>query len=103
MSINHHVALTTGLYMIIYIVELILLEFPKPVSYTRAFTKINRRTVFCMCVRFGYYNYFVLFVVIVCSLDQVFVPGLSRILITVLIFIPFTSLPKYRRKISMST
>jgi hypothetical protein len=56
--------------------------------------KISRRTVFCMCVRFGYYNYFVLFVVIVCSLGQVFVPGLSRILIPVLTFIPFTSLPK---------
>jgi hypothetical protein len=56
--------------------------------------KINRRTVFCMCVRFGYYNYVVLFVAIVCSLGQVFIPGLSRILITVLTFIPFTSLPK---------
>jgi hypothetical protein len=31
MPINHHVALTKGLYMIIYIVELILLGFPKPV------------------------------------------------------------------------
>jgi hypothetical protein len=47
-----------------------------------------------MCVRFGYYNYVVLFVAIVCSLGQVFIPGLSRILITVLTFIPFTSLPK---------
>jgi hypothetical protein len=37
-----------------------------------------------MCVRFGYYNYFVLFVVIVCSLGQVIVPKLSRIFITVL-------------------
>ena len=46
--------------------------------------------------------FFVLFVVIVCSFDQVFVPGLSRILITVLTFIPFASLPKWR-KISMST
>jgi magnesium-transporting ATPase (P-type) len=44
------------------------------------------QSVFCMCVRFGYYNYFVLFVVIVCSLGQVFVPGLSRILITFLTF-----------------
>ena len=38
MPINHHVSLTKGLYMIIYIVELILLGFPKPVSYARAFT-----------------------------------------------------------------
>ena len=38
MPINHHVALTKGLYMIIYIVELVLLGFPKPLSYARAFT-----------------------------------------------------------------
>ena len=71
-----------------------LVNIRQAVSEKMEMWKINRWTVVCMCVHFGYYNYFLLFVVIVCSLGQVFVLGLSRILITVLTFILFTSLQK---------
>jgi hypothetical protein len=39
-----------------------LVNILQAVSEKMEMWKINRRAVFCMCVRFGYYNYFVLFV-----------------------------------------